>query len=213
MSVYECPECGGRLSTEALACPHCGYQKVSEAVEPSAEAVLWSGKPGAAALHATLLRAVASLLLVAVLLLGVPFWASQQEVVVSFFEELGVRPLDVPAVIFVLTVIVWMWLTLGEVLQIRVRRYTLTSRQLTVREGILSRRERHVDLRTVDEARVVQGFYQRLFSIGTIIIKFSSGGSAGYRLVGVRQPEKVSEMIRATVLECTKDSLYVRQIR
>ena len=213
MSVHECPECGGRLSTEALACPHCGYQKTSEAAEPSVETVLWSGKPEAAALYATLLRAFASLLLVAVLLLGVPFWASQQEIVVSFFEEFGVRPMDVPAAIFVLTVIVWIWLTLGEVLQIRVRRYTLTNRQLTFREGILSRRERHIDLRTVDEARVVQGFYQRLFSIGAIIIKFNNGGPAGYRMVGVRQPEKVSEMIRATVLECTKDSLYVRQVR
>ncbi|MEE9275626.1 MAG: hypothetical protein V3V62_10000 [bacterium] len=27
MALSDCPECGGMVSTEAIACPHCGYPR------------------------------------------------------------------------------------------------------------------------------------------------------------------------------------------
>lgn len=83
--------------------------------------------------------------------------------------ELRVHWLRFASLGHVLMIVLTLGLWLLVIWGIRASRVlTLTNRRIVLRRGLLSRDEYSMDLRRLTQSRVTQGFFQRLFGIGTV---------------------------------------------
>jgi uncharacterized membrane protein YdbT with pleckstrin-like domain len=104
-------------------------------------------------------------------------------------------------------------------LVLRTQSYRLTNQRLLIESGVLSRTINEIDLRTVDDITFYQRFSERLLGLGQIGIVSSepdpSGGAprrAGLRarLVGIRDPRNVRELIRNAAYAATGKQVFMR---
>jgi membrane protein YdbS with pleckstrin-like domain len=89
------------------------------------------------------------------------------------------------------------WLLIVYALLDRATRvYTLTSRRVTSRVGIISRTVHEVAITDIRNLNVKQGIVERLFGLGTVQI--GSAGTAGIEVEfrGVSEPMRVRDLIR-----------------
>lgn len=157
MALIDCPECKGRVSSRAAACPHCGFPVREE-------------REGGRGSEETLL-----------------------EVSPRLF---GGNWLVQVSMAFLCLVLVGIYFYVKEYLRCRATRLIVTNRRTILQSGILSRNTnevRHSDIRNV---LVEQGFFQRMFGVGTL--ELSSAGQSDVEICvkGIPDPQGVAEMIR-----------------
>jgi uncharacterized membrane protein YdbT with pleckstrin-like domain len=80
-------------------------------------------------------------------------------------------------------------------------RYAITNRRLHIRRGILSRNIEETRLDRVQDVRVKQGLGQRLIGVGTVDFGTSAESGAGFRFVGIANPDHVARQIDRVVHE------------
>jgi membrane protein YdbS with pleckstrin-like domain len=78
----------------------------------------------------------------------------------------------------------------------RTSRYAVTRAAVHRAVGILGRSEKIIPLTKIDTATVEQGPLDRLFGIGTILLRLK-GGEQSERIRGIRDPEVVCRKIEA----------------
>jgi membrane protein YdbS with pleckstrin-like domain len=72
--------------------------------------------------------------------------------------------------------------------------YILTTHDLTVRTGILSKSSTHIPLSKVQDVTVRQSFLERIFNIGDIVVE-SAGAGGRIPQLNVDNPEQVCRRI------------------
>ncbi|HEX8066360.1 MAG TPA: PH domain-containing protein [Thermoleophilaceae bacterium] len=93
-------------------------------------------------------------------------------------------------------VLLWGWL------KRLVTRYTITTRRLQVRRGILSRDIEETRVERVQDVRITQNVGQRLLRIGTIDFDTAGGDRASmFRFVGVADPQGIVRAVDRVIHE------------
>jgi len=228
MALVPCPECGKQMSSQAPACPSCGYAPqpgapvrfaaVGAATEQTGrreETRVWEGSPSLKLLIVQVLRTVviAAAAIVAAILV--------HPVAVQFFEDLSARkggrgPPDGSPATLILMLIVGAYLVIRavfltlSVLRLRSTTYRLTNQRLVVERGILSRTLDEVDLRTVDDSGFSQSPLERLQKIGTVWIVASDRTTPRLAMRGIPDPRAVRELIRENAYRLTQGQVFTR---
>ena len=227
MALVPCPECGKPMSSQAPACPNCGYAPQSGAVRFAAvgeaapeggrrtETVVWEGSPSLKLLLVQILRTliVATAAIVAAVLV--------HPLAVSFFADLsagkgGRGPRDGSPATLILMVIVGSYLVIRaivlstSVMRLRNTKYRLTNQRLVVEQGILSRTLDEVDLRTVDDSGFSQSPLERLQGIGTVWVLASDRATPRLLLRGIPDPRTLRERIRENAYRMSQAQVFTR---
>ncbi len=169
MTLITCPECTGKVSTQAATCPHCGAPVPSAAVAavtagtaaPAADAnaVIWEGSP-----HFT----------------GTAVWAWI-------------------CIVSVVLSPIGLVLLLVAHFRTKATRYTLTALRLSLRRGLMSTAIDDISLFRIKDIELRQSFWQRLGGIGTILVTSSDTVEPLAELHAVKDPEAVRRLLRAQV--------------
>jgi uncharacterized membrane protein YdbT with pleckstrin-like domain len=132
-------------------------------------------------------------------------------------NEPGLR---LAAALFVIVVAGQHFVRLGwRALVLRSQSYRLSNQRLLVETGVFSRTINEIDLRTVDDITFHQRFSERLLGLGQIGIVSSEPDPGGggprraglrARLVGVRDPRDVRELIRNAAYAATGKQVFMR---
>jgi uncharacterized membrane protein YdbT with pleckstrin-like domain len=182
MTLITCPECSGKVSTQAATCPHCGAPVPSSAVPAApagaapapaadANAVIWEGSP-----HYTGTMVWAWICIVAVVLSPVGLVL----MLIAHFRT-------------------------------KATRYTLTALRLALRRGLMSTAIDDISLFRIKDIELRQSFWQRLGNIGTILVTSSDTVEPLAELHAVKDPEAVRRLLRAQV-DAARQSEGVRTI-
>lgn len=93
-------------------------------------------------------------------------------------------------------------------------RYRLTTQRLFVHQGILSRTTDQTELYRVDDVRMRQALFDRLFGVGDVVLVAPSDSTQPcVRLAGIVDPTTVAEHIRTQSRALRmKRSLFVEQM-
>jgi len=91
---------------------------------------------------------------------------------------------------------IWKWLVLRNV------EYELTTERLKLREGVFNKSIDELELYRVHDYKLDKPFWQRIFSLGTITLKTADESNPVVVLKGVRESERVFELLRTYVEEC-----------
>ncbi len=184
MSLISCPECSGKVSTQAATCPHCGAPVVATAhqaapipaiaaLSPNADpnAVIWQGSPR---------------------FTGTMVWAW---------------------ICFLTVVLIPVGVVLMLIAHFRTRatRYTLTNLRLSLRRGLMSTSIDDISLFRIKDIELRQTFWQRLGGIGTILVTSSNTVAPLAELHAIKDPEAVRRLLRAQV-DAARQSEGVRTI-
>ena len=78
-------------------------------------------------------------------------------------------------------------------------KYVLTTQRLIIRMGLLGRREEQIDLGRVKDIRLTQGLSDRMIGIGQIEVISTDPSTPSFRLMGVKDPRKVRDLIWTAV--------------
>jgi len=215
------------MSTQAPACPSCGYAPgvaparfaaVGGAMQQpgrGAEAVVWEGSPSLKLLIIQVLRTVivAAAAIVAAVLV--------HPIAAKFFEDLsagkgGVGVRDGSPATLILMLVVGTYLVIRavvltlSVLRLRSTKYRLTNQRLVVERGILSRTLDEVDLRTVDDSGFSQSPLERIQGIGTVWIVASDRATPRLAMRGIADPRSIRELIRENAYRMTQGQVFTR---
>lgn len=79
------------------------------------------------------------------------------------------------------------------------RFYVVTNRRVTVTAGIFSRTLKEIRVKDIRYLELKQGFWQRLYKIGTIEIGTSGTAGIEISIVGINDPSKVNNLIRQSM--------------
>ncbi len=82
-------------------------------------------------------------------------------------------------------------------LQSKGTKLTVTDQRTILRRGILSKHINEVYHSDIRNVQIVQTFLQRIFGVGTISIASAGSGEAEIVVAGMRDPEKVKEILDA----------------
>jgi uncharacterized membrane protein YdbT with pleckstrin-like domain len=74
--------------------------------------------------------------------------------------------------------------------------YTITTRRLVIRRGILSRAEQHSRIDRIQNVTTQQSVLERLLRVGTVEFDTAAGEDDELRFTGVGQPHAVVEAVR-----------------
>ena len=171
MAIFKCPECGGAVSTEAPACPHCG--KPNSAVQSA---------PGRATAQTPTSAAVQS---------DVSVWTGRT----SQWVNLDVF---IACAIFC-WLVVPIFVAIWRYLLIRNQRYELTDQRLRIYRGVLSRRVDEIELYRVKDSRFEQSFFMRLVGLGNVLLMTSDVLNPGAVIVAIPDARQVREQLRNLV--------------
>ena len=78
-------------------------------------------------------------------------------------------------------------------------KYVLTTERLIIQMGLLGRKEEQIDLGRVKDIRLTQGFSDRVIGIGQIKVISTDASTPSFRLMGVKDPRKVRDLIWSAV--------------
>ena len=73
--------------------------------------------------------------------------------------------------------------------------YTITTRRLHIRRGIVARRTQDAQLERVQNVNTNQSALERLLQVGTVDFDTAGSGDADFRFVGVADPREVVEAV------------------
>lgn len=89
----------------------------------------------------------------------------------------------------ILFLVIWWLICINTML-------TITTRKTVLRKGILSKHTnevRHNDIRNI---RIQQGFFQRIFGVGTLELSTAAQSDIELRVKGIERPQKIADYIR-----------------
>jgi Bacterial PH domain len=239
MPLVSCPECQGQVSTAAASCPHCGHPLrggagggvaavygaaaatpfAAGAAAPAAEDVVWQAAPSLRALAVDGLRTAvaAAIVIVAVTQLYDPILSF-----VAGISDDGANLVASSESKFRLAAISIVVVSIGtrlarlgwRGLSLRSQRYRLSNQRLVVESGVMAKAIDEIDMRTVDDVLLRQTVTQRLLGIGEITIVSSEPGAsrprATVRLLGIRDPRAVRELVRGSAYQATRNQIFTR---
>ena len=78
-------------------------------------------------------------------------------------------------------------------------KYILTTQRLIIQMGLLGRREEQIDLGRVKDIRLTQGVSDRMIGIGQIEVISTDPSTPSFRLMGIRDPRTVRDLIWSAV--------------
>lgn len=78
-------------------------------------------------------------------------------------------------------------------------KYTLTSQRLIIQSGLLGRRQEQIDLGRVKDICLTQGVSDRMIGIGQIEVLSTDPSTPSFRLMGVKDPDHVRDLIWSAV--------------
>jgi len=180
--TMDCPYCGEEILAKAKKCKHCEEFLDGRSSEPKpkseakkstvlTENELWRGNP-------SFLYYLGKFIFGGIVLL----------VSFCFLPVFGARALL--GSIFGLIPILF------AILDRNTKTFTLTTKRVATRAGIISRHTHEVSIKDVRNLNVKQGIIERLFSLGTIEI--GSAGTAGIEIkfAGIKNPTTIRDKIR-----------------
>jgi len=94
-------------------------------------------------------------------------------------------------------------------IQLRCRRYEITTQRVRIREGVFSKRTDELELYRVKDSTVLEPFWQRLFGIGNIVITTNDTTTPTLTLEALPNAAETREKLRAAIEEC-RDRKRVR---
>lgn len=74
-------------------------------------------------------------------------------------------------------------------------KYVLTNQRILITTGLIGRREEQIDLARVKDIRMTQGLTDRMVGIGQIDIISTDLSTPSFRLMGVKDPQHVRDLI------------------
>ncbi len=92
------------------------------------------------------------------------------------------------------------------------RRYRLTSQRLFIEKGVLSRTTDQTELIRVDDVRIYKSLFDRLFGLGTVVVRSTDASDAEIRIEGIADPDGVGETIRSRMRAMRGKSLFVESL-
>jgi uncharacterized membrane protein YdbT with pleckstrin-like domain len=114
-----------------------------------------------------------------------------------FSHQPGQPGRQIAAVLFVLALLI----VLSAIVSRRSTSWSITSERLIEQRGVLAQTRREVELADIRSVEVSRTFFQRLLSIGSVVV--SSAASADYliRMQNVANPDEIAETIRKARLK------------
>ena len=103
------------------------------------------------------------------------------------------------------------WKIMISYLTVKNTNYQLTEERLITKKGILSREIDEMELYRVKDYQINSPFFQRIFSLGTIVLDTSDKSDPFLSLNAVKNPEKIRDMLR-TQVEALRLKKGVREI-
>ena len=94
-------------------------------------------------------------------------------------------------------------------IQLRCRRYEITTQRVRIRQGVFSKRTDELELYRVKDSTVLEPFWQRLFGIGNIVITTNDATTPTVTLEALPNAAETREKLRAAIEEC-RDRKRVR---
>ena len=98
------------------------------------------------------------------------------------------------------------------VLAIWGQRYRLTSQRLFMERGILSKTLDQTELIRVDDVRLHKSFFDRIFGLGSVTVIATDATHGNIVIPGIRDPDRVAELIRANMRTLRKKSLFMETL-
>lgn len=92
------------------------------------------------------------------------------------------------------------------------RRYRLTTQRLFIETGILSRTTDQTELIRVDDVRVHQTFFDRVFGLGSVLLLSTDVTNREVTIDGIVGPHAVAESVRAHMRAQRGRALYVENL-
>ncbi|MGI6518277.1 MAG: PH domain-containing protein [Bacillota bacterium] len=74
-------------------------------------------------------------------------------------------------------------------------KYVLTNQRILITTGLIGRKEEQIDLARVKDIRMTQGLTDRMVGIGQIDIMSTDLSTPAFRLMGVKDPQHVRDLI------------------
>lgn len=100
----------------------------------------------------------------------------------------------------------------GLIVRILQTRYRLSSQRLFIERGVLSRTMDQTELIRVDDVRTQQSFINRIFNIGTVFMMTTDATDRSVAIVGIKDPIRVTELIRQQMRTLRAKSLFVESL-
>ena len=120
-------------------------------------------------------------------------------------------PTDILSMIIVFLLALPVWKLISNYLVIHYTNYQLTTERLITSTGIMSRSHDELELYRIKDYQVEEPFFQRLFSLGTIVLETSDKSHPILSLLAVKNPRGLRDVIRERV-EILRTSKGVREI-
>jgi len=94
-------------------------------------------------------------------------------------------------------------------IQLRSRRYELTTQRVRIRQGVFSKRTDELELYRVKDSTVLEPFWLRLFGTGNIVITTNDESTPTLTIEALPNAAEVREKLRTAIEEC-RDRKRVR---
>lgn len=94
-------------------------------------------------------------------------------------------------------------------IQLRCRRYEITTQRVRIRQGVFSKRTDELELYRVKDSIVLEPFWQRLFGLGNIVISTNDETTPTITLEALPNAGETREKLRSATEEC-RDRKRVR---
>lgn len=206
-----CVVCGAELSvgaaTPAAASP--SGEPAAAFAPPSGEPeerekLVWSGR----ASYKDMLGpwVVWGIGTVALLVLGLIFLRQSHE---GFLGFVVVAARWIALAVVVVSAVWLLWRTVSTRWAVG---YRLTEERLFIDRGLLSRVTDQTELIRVDDVRVRQSAFQRLFDLGDVIVISTDATDRNIIIAGIADPNGVAEHIRTHMRRLRKKGLYVESL-
>ena len=99
----------------------------------------------------------------------------------------------------------WKWL------EVRCRRYELTTQRLKFTEGVFNKKTDEIELYRIKDTALVEPFWLRMFSKGNVVLLTSDHSTPELVIDAIADAEQVREKLRVQV-EAVRDTKRVREI-
>ncbi|HWN93789.1 MAG TPA: PH domain-containing protein [Methylomirabilota bacterium] len=94
-------------------------------------------------------------------------------------------------------------------IQLRSRRYEITTQRVRIQQGVFSKRTDELELYRVKDSTVFEPFWQRLFGLGNIVITTNDETTPSVTLEALPDARETREKLRTAIEEC-RDRKRVR---